>query len=171
MIKLSKFTQPILESTILERNTCKLVGEFAGNDVALMRGDQYYVLRSGKSTFVRMKLDGHTYANRLGENRHVHVFEVLRRTPCSYVAEYKHSFIICHSTNRRDVFKFRNIFSHLKKRTRRFFPNRKLDIQMYLQSYVNMPFDVIPDEVKINFVNGNFHLDLEPGMRKYFHIT
>ena len=170
MIKLSKYTQPILECTILERNTCKLVGEFAGNDVPLLRGDKYYVLHSGKNTYVRMNLDGHAYASRLGENRHIHVFEVVRRTPCSYLAEYKHTVIICHSTNRKDVFKFRKIFSHLKGKTRRFFPNRKLDVQKYLTEYVNMSFEVIPDEVEINFVNGNFHLNLEPGMRKYFRI-
>ena len=170
MIKLSKYTQPILECTPFDRNTCKLVGEFAGNDVHLLRGEKYYVLHSGENTFVRMKLDGHTYASRLGENRHVHVFEVVRRTPCSYVTEYLHTIIICHSLNQKDVFKFRKVFNHLKDKTRRFFPNRKLDVQKYLTEYVNMQFETIPDEVEITFKHGSFTLNLDAGLRKYFRI-
>ena len=170
VIKLSKFSLPILDSTPLDSHLCKIVGEFAGNDVSLLRGGLYYVLHSGKYTFVKLKIDGHAYGSRLGENRHVHTFEVMRRTPCSYVAQYKNTTVICHATNRKDVFKFQQVFSHLENKTRRFFPNRKMNVQKYLQEYVNMPFEQIPDEVVINYVKGNFHLDLQPGMRKYFSV-
>ena len=172
MIKLSKHTQPLLESTPLDVNSCKLVGEFAGTDVHLLRGSLYYVLESGQHTFVKTTFGGHIYGSRLGENRHIHVFEVLRRTPCSYVAKYNHTLIICHCRNRKDVFKFRTIFQHLKELTRRFFPNRKLDIQKYLNEYVTMKFERIPNEVEVNYKNGNFHLGLaaESSMRKYFSI-
>ena len=170
MIKLSKHTQPLLESTPLDVNSCKLVGEFAGTDVHLLRGSLYYVLESGQHTFVKTTFGGNIYGSRLGENRHIHVFEVLRRTPCSYVAKYNHTLVICHCSNRTDVFKFRTIFQHLLADpeaplvgaglTRRFFPNRKLDIQKYLNEYVNMKFKIIPNEVEVNYRSGNFHLDL-----------
>jgi len=170
MIQLSKYTQPLLECTPFDCNTCKLVGEFAGNDVHLLRGGQYYVLHSGKNTFVRMKIDGMRYGSRLGENRHIHVYEVVRRTPCSYVTKYVHTIIICHSLNRKDVFKFRKIFCHLNGKTRRFFPNRTLDVQKYLIEYLNMRFEIIPDEVEITYKHGNFTLNLDAGMQKYFKI-
>ena len=168
-MNLSKFSQPILEVTQLDRNTCKLVGEFAGNDVHLLRGGHYYVLESGHHTFVKTEINNQMYRAQLGENRHIHVFEVKRRTPCSYVTMYKHTLIICHS-HRGEVFKFRKIFCHLKGRRRRFFPNRKLDIQKTLQEYVNLPFQQIPKEVGVDYKHGNFVLNLNPGFAKYFSI-
>jgi len=167
---LSKYTQPLFDLTALDRNSCKLIGEFAGNDVHLQRGDSYYVLCEGLNTYVKTAFNNHMFGSLLGRNRHLHLFEVLRRTPCSYVAKYKHTIIICHS-NKGDVYKFRKIFSHMKGKVKRFFPNRKLDVQNYLREYGGIKFEVIPDEVEIDYKFGNFYLDLSDGMRKYFSIT
>ena len=167
MINLSKYSQPILDCTPFDRNTCKSIGEFAGNDVHLKRGDLYYVLESGGHTFVKVKLDSNDFCSQLGENRHMHVYQVKRRTPCSYVTEYKHTQIICHSRNQQDVYIFTKCFEN-RKGPRRFFPNRRLDVQKYLTEYATMPFETIPNEVDIKYRGGDFQLDLQRGMIKYF---
>ena len=169
-MKLSKGTQQVYDLTTLDRNSCKIVGEFAGNDVHLQRGDNYYVLQQGQSTYVKTKLNNKFFGARLGTNRHLHVMIVQRRTPCSYVTEYSHTIITCHSS-RGSVYTFRTEFPHLKGRMRRFFPNRTLDVQKHLSEYISLNFEAIPPEVGIEYRHGNFYLDLEMGMRKYLGIT
>ena len=165
-MKLSKHSQPILGATMLDRNMCKLIGEFAGNDVHMRRGGEYYVLKSGRQTFVKTVYHDHTYRGILGQNRYVHVFEVKRRTPCSYVAQYKHSVIICHARLNK-IFKFKTVFGELKGYIRRFFPNRKIDVQKYLQEYIELPFEDIPENVKIDYKHGDFILNLPPGFTEF----
>ena len=153
-MKLSKYSEPILEKTGLDANCCKIIGEFAGNDVHMLRGEMYYVLETGKNTFVKTN----SFNSKLGDNRHLHVFEIKRRTPCSYVTEYRYTLIICHS-NTGVVFKFKTTFLSLKGLKRRFFPNRQMDVQVYLQEYANMNFSALPEKIVCEYRHGNFYVD------------
>ena len=164
-MRLSKFSEPIVEF-LSDTNMCRLVGEFAGNDVHLQRGDEYYVLESGRYTHINTEVNNQLVGARLGENRHVHAYKVIRRTPCSYICSYKHTIVICHG--RWNVWKFSYVFENLmKQRARRFFPNRTLDVQKYLNEYTHLVFENIPNTVTIRYQYGNFHLDLREGMKKF----
>ena len=142
-MKLSVQMQTAFDTCILDFFMCKLVGEFAGFDVPLLRGDTYYTLTSGRSSYVHN--NSYRFSSLLGTNRHVHKWLIKKRTPCSYIADYQGTTVICHSIA-GDVFKFEHKFEHINS-NRRFFPNRKLDVQSHLKGYIDQPFNKIDTRV------------------------
>ena len=156
-MQLSKSMTKFFNCTNLSRDLCKLIGEFLGSDVPLKRGNEYYVLESGGETLIKSRKFGHLYISSLGRNRHIHVYTIFRRTPCSYIGNYKHTIVVCHG--RKGALKFVTTFSRFKHKQRRFFPNKKIDVQRYLKEYSQLSFQEVPQSTKIENSFGNFYLE------------
>ena len=137
----------LFDMHLFNSDMCKLIGEYAGFDVSLLRGETYYTLCSGRASYVH----NNTYKlnTLLGTNRYVHKWLVKKRTPCSYVCDYQGTTVICHSLG-GEVYKFEHTFEPITNK--RFFPNRVLDVQAHLREYINQPFQVIDASiVDINY--------------------
>ena len=156
-MKLSVQMRALFDMHLFNFDMCKLIGEFAGFDVPLLRGDTYYTLCSGGASYVN---NNPICVNTLlGANRYVHKWFIKKRTPCSYVCDYRGTTVICHSIG-GEVYKYEHIFQN-KILNKRFFPNRVLDVQSHLKEYINQPFqeiDVTRVEIRFNKCVGHFVL-------------
>lgn len=155
-MKLSKSAQALYENSALSAIAAKLVGEFAGTDVALLPGAFHYTLTDGRFSYRYMTHGDRMCAQQVGENRHLHCWRIKRRTPCSYVTAYDHTVVVVHG--RHGVCrKFTFEFPRLKGMQRRFFPGSNLDVQTHLKEYVKM-FETMPECGISHSKFGNFFL-------------
>lgn len=120
-LKLSKTAQTLFDESCLGWQTSKLCGEFAGVDVPLLPGQTYSTIRDGGGTYLRTDHLGELIGIRLGSNCYIHRWKIIRRTPCSYVAVYKHTSILCDGMQK---YVYAAFLPQLMNRTQRFFPLR-----------------------------------------------
>lgn len=152
-MQLSKSAHIILEKSQLPLILCKLVGEFAGTDVALLRGDSFFELERGGTTFVA--LDEKRYV--LGDNIHVHQWLVKRRTPKSYVIQYKDTVVVCE--NGWACYKYNAVSKKLEGKEKRIFPFRrklKNDQKNVVSNIIERNYQSLPPNVKVVPISHNF---------------
>lgn len=158
-MKLSKTA--CLVNKKIDKHCSKLVGEFLGTDVPLLRGDTYLSLEWGRRTFVEHKGS----VSVLGINRYIHRWEIIKRTPCSYVCLYKDTQIICHCCATEECLTYNYTFqTKVTNFPKRFFPHRSprnFEKQDILNSYAKLPFCKLPPHAKVKYAFKSFFLSTQ----------
>ena len=140
-MKLSKYTQVVYEISDLDKNSCKLIGEYAGYDVKLLNGSIYLTLADGGYTFLKTPLFGDVLVN-IGKNRYIHKWLIKTRTPCSYNTVYQYSRVLCQGDS---MYTYKTILPQFEGARRRFFPLRtKYPVSEHICHYSLQRYKQLP---------------------------
>ena len=155
---LSKKSREVELATGIGVDLSRLVGEFAGTDLTLLPGECFYDIELGGYSFVKMAQDFGLYSGIIGKNIHVNEWVVKKRTPKSYVVQYKQTSIIC-ETDFGLTYKYHVMLKENANRVRRIFPFRRRlqPNQHILEELDERKYDILACTSKVRN-NGDFYL-------------
>ena len=157
-MKLSKQSNIVVSTTPLGTDLSRLVGEFAGYDLALLPGDSFYDIEIGGFSHVKLARDFGLYSGVIGKNLHINKWLVKRRTPESYLVQYVETAVVC-ETDFGLTYKYRADLPIYNKAVRRVFPfRRKLKTPDILKELAQRNYVILLCKSAIRKANGDFYL-------------
>lgn len=155
---LSPKSKIVAEITGIGKDLSRLVGEFGGTDLHLLPGDSFYDISMGGYSFVKMARDFGLYSGIIGKNIHVNEWLVKKRTPKSYVVEYRRTVVVC-ETDFGLTYKYCAKLSGYDKCIRRVFPfRRKMQTTHVFKELAEREYAVLLCTSKFQ-TNGDFYLN------------
>ena len=157
-MKLSKQSQAVNVIARLGTDLSRLVGEFAGNDLALLPGDSFYDIEIGGFSHVKMARHFGLYTGIIGKNLHINEWIVKRRTPESYVVRYEKTVIVC-ETDFGLTYRYKATLFKPGTCERRIFPfRRKVKTPAILKELADRNYVTLLCKSTVRRANGDFYL-------------
>jgi len=92
-MSLSKRSRALYHTSTLSTDLCRVIGEYAGNDLHLKPRQMFYDLEIGGLSYISCNFEGFRCV--LGKNVHLNEWIVRSRTAKSYVLEYVSTVVVC----------------------------------------------------------------------------